>query len=62
MLAGLEAVRSQLADEWYERIDDLRSGLLDAADDAYQAVVRRLDGERSVLAGQRQLVLRRHPD
>ena len=61
MLAGLETLRVQLGDDWYARLDDLRQELQDAAADAYQAVGRRLEGERMAVAAQRQLVAALNP-
>lgn len=55
-LRELAALRGQLADDFYERIDEQRQVLRDMAEDAAEVVRRRLEGERTWLAGRRQLV------
>lgn len=54
-LMQLESLKQQLADEWYERIDDERQALLGLEGDGYDAVKRLLGRELVVLLGDRQL-------
>ena len=55
-LERLAALRLELADEWFGRLDDLRQELADVADDSLDIVTRRLERERTALDGRRQLV------
>jgi exodeoxyribonuclease VII large subunit len=55
-LAGLAALRQDLADDWYGRLDGLRQELAGIRDDCTEAVWHLIERQRDSLRAQRQLV------
>lgn len=61
VLSGLGAMRQDLSDDWYSRLDDLRQQLADTRDDCADRVDRIMSRSRDDIFAQRQLIQALNP-